>query len=609
MLTNLKYNYFDISSGTQMSLVLQKIAFPIAKQHAVKDLYFHLIHGDYEFRNDALILQRDSRISFNSYFNVFYEAYWKKYTILQNLTLRLQVEGQGKVCILRDSAIAGCYELESISFNTYEPQILEIDVQINDIFSDKGRLFIDILSRKRNVVVRNIEWITKEETNKRLTVGLCTFNKEAFLYKNILGLLNLAKELPYLKKIIIVNQGNEFEKTELIDLLENNRHLFDVYKQDNLGGAGGFTRTLYEASSKDLSDLHLLMDDDILLDPNVIRTAFNFAALAKNTIAVGGQMLDLLRPNIMHEYGGKVDYKGYISPLFHNLNVGDFLQLSHFNKVTEIDYNAWWFCMLPTKSIRELNLPAPIFIRGDDQEYGIRLKQNSIETVGLPGVGLWHEPFYAKVGGWQTYYDYRNRMILASSYDHLQNEEVESLFTGIEHRLLCHDYQSVKLILQAIKDFARGIDLFQEGSQDIHMRITKLAKDYAPKSLELDHYQYHPLQDHQIPPHWNDKDRKKNWKKQAFLLSLFDFSKKEVKHLWDRYCYPQNIDCHPYVQSNGILSYFYLYEPNKAVFKELSKEIKEARNIYMAAVENNNWKSISELKKKEYWDNIFYVSE
>ncbi|HDV7285162.1 TPA: glycosyltransferase family 2 protein, partial [Mannheimia haemolytica] len=329
----------------------------------------------------------------------------------------VKFKGDCVVSIYRDSPMNGCYLLLDSHLISSEMKTIELNLSLDDLIPDTGRIFIDIDSRNTNTEIESIEFCIPDTIEKKLSIGLCTFNKEDFLCQNLESLLDLSKKLPNLSKIIIVNQGNLFSNKKLVKLIESNPTLIQVYKQDNLGGAGGFTRTLYEASQNEISDLHLLMDDDIILDANVIKTAFCFASLSKKEIAVGGQMLDLLRPNFMHEYGGKLDDNGNIKAIFHNLDVADMANFHLFNKVTKIDYNAWWFCMIPTKKIAEINLPAPIFIRGDDLEYGLRLKNSGVETVGLPGVALWHEPFYAKIGGWQTYYDFRNRMILTSSYE------------------------------------------------------------------------------------------------------------------------------------------------------------------------------------------------
>lgn len=581
--------------------ILQKIIFPNTKIQNIKKMYYTTVFGGASLENDTIVMPPNAKISFNTYFNSFYEAYWRNFTNLTSLNISLEVKGNGFVSVFRDSRFNGCYELQKTDFNTQTLRKFSINIDLEDMLEDMGRIFIDITSVDK-VIVKSIEFVSPELFVQQLTVGICTFNREDFLFKNILSLVKLSEELPNLSKVLIVNQGNDFTNPDFLALLAKYESLIQVYKQPNLGGTGGFTRTLYEASENNMSDFHLLMDDDVIIDSNVIKTAFSLACLAKEPIAVGGQMLDLLRPNILHEYGSKVDKHGYIRGLYHNINVADIANLANFNVVTHIDYNAWWFCMMPTQSIKDITLPAPIFIRGDDEEYGLRLKKNGIETVALPGVALWHESFYVKVAGWQTYYDFRNRMILSSSYTDMKNESPSRLFLRVYNLLLCHDYQSVKLIFEAIKDFAKGTKLFNESSDVIHQRVSEIAKKYMPTSVDVD---FKPIPDDRIQPKWNTNVRRINFAKQTALLSTLNFSEKTPKHLWDRHVNPQNVNCYPYVKSNGVQSYHYLYKPNKELVREILKELIEMQQVYVSAIKSNDWNTLDKNKNPEYWKQIF----
>lgn len=580
----------------------KRILFPKSNIPKVKRLYVSTVIGSSHISQDIITLQKNSKISFNSFFNSFYESYWNKYCELGDIYLVMKAVGVGKVMFYRDTTENGCYEVFSSGFsNTKVDNEIKIQLAFHDAFHDEGRIFFDI-EADDDLRIESIEFRSNLSPNKKLSIGICTFNREDMLLDNLESILSLSKRFKNLSQVIVVNQGDEFKNLSLNKFFEDNSNLFKLIKQGNLGGTGGFTRTLLEASQANISDYHLLMDDDVLIDADVIENAFGFATYSKNTIAVGGQMLDLLRPSMLNEYGCTVSNDGYISPIFSNVDVSNYAELARFNKVTKIDYNAWWFCMLPTKSIEEIQLPAPIFIRGDDQEYGMRLKKFGVETVGLPGIALWHEPFYIKVGGWQTYYDFRNRMILSASNSDMKSEKIDKLFLKVFRLLLVHDYQSVKLILEAIKDFSKGIDLFKENTVDIHEKVVKISKEYAPKGVNIS---FNPQSDEHDNKKWNKAERRVNFVKQIAILSSIDNSKKEIKHLWDRHVKPENVQCLPYVKSNGVQSYHYLYTPNKKVFKQLLKEIVEAQVAYASTIKYNKWKNIDSIKSFNYWSQIY----
>lgn len=48
---------------------------------------------------------------------------------------------------------------------------------------------------------------------------------------------------------------------------------------------------------------------------------------------------------------------------------------------------------MPIRRIREIGYPLPIFVKGDDMEYGIR---NHKEVMHMNGIGVWHQSFQEK---------------------------------------------------------------------------------------------------------------------------------------------------------------------------------------------------------------------
>ena len=65
-----------------------------------------------------------------------------------------------------------------------------------------------------------------------------------------------------------------------------------------------------------------------------------------------------------------------------------------------------------------------MFVREDDVEYGLRIKN---KTVTLPGLYVWH-PIYADAFSPVNYYYYtRNRMIALSCSGEITNEFIEKI--------------------------------------------------------------------------------------------------------------------------------------------------------------------------------------
>ena len=72
-------------------------------------------------------------------------------------------------------------------------------------------------------------------------------------------------------------------------------------------------------------------------------------------------------------------------------------------------YSGWWCCCYSLETVREDNLPIPLFIHYDDIEFGVRNKNQGI--VFLNGVGVWHKGFELLFSGANMYYDTRNNLM------------------------------------------------------------------------------------------------------------------------------------------------------------------------------------------------------
>lgn len=120
-------------------------------------------------------------------------------------------------------------------------------------------------------------------------------------------------------------------------------------------------------------------------------------------------------------------------------------------------------------------MPLPCFIRGDDVEWGMRLYGRGVPTVPLPGVGIWHEPFYLKSGGWQLYYETRNMLICAALHMNFSPRHVAGqMLMQLMTYLLTYRYYSAALVVRAAEDFLRGPAILDADPQALHASLAKL---------------------------------------------------------------------------------------------------------------------------------------
>ena len=117
----------------------------------------------------------------------------------------------------------------------------------------------------------------------------------------------------------------------------------------------------------------------------------------------------------------------------------------------------------------------PCFIRGDDVELGLRLHDRGVPTASLPGVGIWHEPFYLKIGGWQLYYETRNALAIAALHQDFGRSHVAlQVLKRLLGYLLTYRYYSAALIVRAAEDFLRGPALLDGDPRPIHAGLGEL---------------------------------------------------------------------------------------------------------------------------------------
>ena len=168
--------------------------------------------------------------------------------------------------------------------------------------------------------------------------------------------------------------------------------------------------TLEIMHCKDYQATHvLLMDDDILLEPESLFRTYVLLRTLKEQYRdafIGGAMLRLDHQNIQVE-AGAAWYAGNLASRKSNLNLNT-LDACLYNETEEYcEFNAWWYCCIPMHIVRPDNLPLPIFIRGDDVEYGLR---NMKHLILLNGICVWHEPFENKYSSFLSYYILRNML-------------------------------------------------------------------------------------------------------------------------------------------------------------------------------------------------------
>ena len=479
---------------------LQNIVFPEEGICLDHEMYFRISERDsYSQEKSCLYLDEDEEADFDTYFNGFFPCKWKKYTKVSNLSLNLKFKGKFRVeVIYTERESNGHCKVKILrELKVSSERIRTHAIPIGNISEEKVHMYsFSVKSLEDDSEIHGGYYSTEIEGEEvrpiKVGLAICTFKREQFIKKNMDNVCrkildNKRSEISDGIEVFIADNGNTLTGTN--EIVHDNIH---VYPNKNVGGAGGFSRCLIEIMKSDRGITHaLLMDDDIVFDTEVLFRTHTVLSLLKEEYygaSIGGAMLRLDDQNIQIE-SGAIWNKGAILSLKGGLNLAN-TEACLFNDIEEsAQYNAWWFSAIPTDVITPENLPLPIFIRGDDVEYGIR---NFKKVIHMNGICVWHEPFENKYSSFLYYYIFRNRLINNSIHSISYSKEnlINDLREHWKNEVLRCRYKNASLLLQGVEEFLKGVDFFKEidgeakhkevmGSGYKVMRIDQLDKPFT----------------------------------------------------------------------------------------------------------------------------------
>lgn len=487
-------------------------------------------------RTSATIPAGDE-VSFETYFNAFPASYWRRWTNLDNVVLRLELSGTARVDIYRSKidgariAVTGevigdlgaAAEGAEAKVDGKDVHVCEIPVPLTQ-FEDGGWIWFD-LTCETDVVIHSAGWYSDIEAPSqtypdgtehpapegRVTIGIPTFNRPTDAVAALEALSSDPEVDAIIDAVLMPDQGTKHPADEpgFDTVAEHFGDRLRIFPQGNLGGSGGYSRIMYEAlggpdsDSKRATDspFILYMDDDIAIEPDSILRAVAVGRFAKSPMLVGGQMLNLQERSHLHSMGEVIgrhdfmwtsaphvhyDHDFYAHPLRdrgeHGTNAtGEVVDSKDLHRRIDVEFNGWWMCLIPRVAAEAIGQPLPLFIKWDDAEYGLRAGKAGFPTATWPGVAIWHMAWSDKDDAidWQAYFHLRNRLIVAA----LQHEGdaagiVRSMRKATFKHLLCLEYSTVAIQNEAMKDFLAGPERLFDILESSLPRINALRKKF-----------------------------------------------------------------------------------------------------------------------------------
>ncbi len=424
----------------------------------------------------SLQIGAESEVSFATYFNAFPASYWRRWSTLTSVVLRVELTGSARIDVYRSKATGarisvGGTEITSPDPNT--PAAAEFEIELAP-FEDGGWIWFDITTDTRTTV-HNAAWYAPVSAPGRasIAVGIPTFNRPADCVSALAALTSDPLVDDVISAVIVVDQGTDktVRHPGFAEAAARLGGRLSVHDQPNLGGSGGYSRVMYEALKNTDCEQILFMDDDIRVEPDSILRALALSRFAKSPTLVGGQMLNLQEPSHLHVMGEVVDRSTFM------WTNAPFTEYDHdfakyplagddedgrsklLHRRIDVDYNGWWMCMIPRQVAEELGQPLPLFIKWDDADYGLRAGEHGYGTVTMPGTAIWHMAWSDKDDAidWQAYFHLRNRLVVSAlHWDAPVKGLVRSSLKATLKHLLCLEYSTVAIQNKAIADFLAG---------------------------------------------------------------------------------------------------------------------------------------------------------
>ncbi len=486
-------------------MLIQPILFPPEYLKNEPELFFRGICAQ-NISDRKVSIPAGSTLSLETYFNAFSIGKWIKYTKLDHLSLCLEIEGDVEIkayhavgAVNSEFLSGGMVGLSTeeyhkiVNSQAYSATREEASYSVvrdGDCYTVKfdklyknGIVYVAVQANTDAIIYGGgYESVVDEKTlsKVKLAVGICTFKREEEVTRNINCILDkiiLNTESPLYDKleVYVADNGQTLDKESF------NGDKIHLFSNPNLGGAGGFARTMIEAmvydKAKDFTHL-ILMDDDIILYPAVLERTYYLLLLLKpeyhKAILGAGMFLDdqtSVQQEIGAEYRDSVTWIGRANHKFFDMRNPDAVSANEV--INKTNYTGWWFACIPKAVATTDNLPMPYFIHYDDAEYGLRNVKNG--QLFINGVCVWHPAPANKGPLWIAYYNVRNRLITMFSYSLSLKGLVKYIWANTKiflFHITRYEYSKATLMLQALQDFLKGPEVFiKQDAFELHNKL------------------------------------------------------------------------------------------------------------------------------------------
>jgi galactofuranosylgalactofuranosylrhamnosyl-N-acetylglucosaminyl-diphospho-decaprenol beta-1,5/1,6-galactofuranosyltransferase len=440
------------------------------------------------------------KVSLATYFNAFPASYWKAWTALEQVVLRITTRGSGQIIVFRSNARSVIQRVDGQEVEGAEDETTSTFTIPLTSFLDGGWMWFDLNAAGGAFELVQADWLAPEGvepvTPGSATVSITTLNRGAYCTKLLTEIGSDDETLAVLDRVQVIDQGSE----KLVDAVgfpaaeQALRGKLTLIEQANIGGSGGFSRGMLEVVDRGESDYIILLDDDVEVEPESIRRLVTFANHCTTPAIVGGHFFDMFDKATLHAFAEGIRWSpfmwGPFTPDRHDFSAANLRQTNWLHRRYDVDYNGWWMSLIPVSTIKKVGLALPVFIKWDDAEFSLRAREHGVPTVSFPGAAIWHVSWVDKDDShdWQAFFHARNRLVAAllHSPEHRGGKLWRANLAGDVKNLLTMDYYTVAMRMEAIRNVLKGPDQLHRDMLDRLPRVRALGTKFTESTLIRD---------------------------------------------------------------------------------------------------------------------------
>ncbi|HEX3783527.1 MAG TPA: glycosyltransferase [Pseudonocardiaceae bacterium] len=480
-----------VPEDSQPGLVAARGLFTPPSALVPEQLYADVVAGYAQRSRERIVLAPRTALTTNTYFGRFPASYWQRWTVTTEVELLVVVTGTGRIALHASDQGGEGRVVAAAEVRDARDREIRLTGKF-DKFVDGGALWLEAATTTAPLTLRGVRWqVAPAKVARPTSLVICTHNRVPDCLNTLAALAGDPAALARLDAVYVADQGS--------DPVEDNPGFAEVgaalgsklryLRQPNLGGAGGFTRGLYETLGRHGEHANVLfMDDDVLCEPEIVVRLTAFADRTIEPTIVGGQMLNLLHPNTIHVSAECANLEGLAAgePVAGALANADLTTVDEQGRRNlqeqrvDTAYNGWWSCLIPAEIVAAIGYPLPLFFQWDDVEYGYRAHGRGFASVSLPGAGVWHADFdWKDWDEWHRYFNLRNALITAALHSRFDGKHVaKSLVSHITRYLLSMQYGLTATLLKALDDFMLGPSILADGGVAAVREVRELRARY-----------------------------------------------------------------------------------------------------------------------------------